>query len=813
MMLSSVVFTKGNAHSQRIVRAIPNHRVFKRGGETLWKKVSVGSDRKLSSCPACWNMSTLTPTSTCSVSPRKAFRTVSPEAGYSQSKKPLFMQTSKSNYSQTQQIRHHHCDGATTRTDRLPPRMTISRASRLYRSGLLTSQQLSQHCYNLASFGENALHLNAYAKLLTIDQILEQALEADARLQSGSPKSLLDGIPVTMKANIAVGKWWEMPNAGSAILTHERENNLDEKNYANSNNDGAIHNEVDAKEVYESDIARKLLRDCGAVLIGITNMDEFGMGSLGIHNGLHHCHKSSNSSLHQEQQPQKTYSPTYNPLPWMHRIFEATTSNRIDDEYWIQQIINSTPENPHGIKDDHSLNGLLEEVLHWTGDFSNASFDRENKSSPYSMQSSPLLSPGGSSSGAAAATAHGSSLLSIGTDTGGSIRLPSAWTSTVGFKPSYGTWSRYGVTSYASSLDTVGYISGSSECAKIAWRCLSDSGNNDANTDTGNNGWNGQLSRDPTARAYHSSPMIKVENHAQQPPLKNIRIGIPTAFSLEEAPVLISQAWSMGANYLQNVGGATLVSIPESRVSSEWAKLSCAAYYVLACAEASSNLSRYDGVRYGLDLELDSELNALLEMQDNNKYHALSNMTPLEKRISTTRAFGFGEEVQRRVLAGTAVLSSDRFHTHYEAAAVVRARLSRSLETVFRSTSGDDVENLDGNSCESVDVMLVPTALSFPCALNPGHGKETTEGMDSTAAFANDVMTIPISLGGFPSVSVPVNETSLKKFGNSSRGGTDQENVEGYSNDVMGLQIFGARGAEELVLKVAHVLDSDWSRE
>ncbi|ACI64933.1 hypothetical glutamyl-tRNA amidotransferase, partial [Thalassiosira pseudonana CCMP1335] len=410
-----------------------------------------------------------------------------------------------------------------------------------------------------------------------------------------NPKSLLDGIPVTIKANIAVGKW----NVPHTIKGNDT-----------------------AEGAYESDIARKLLKDCGAVLIGITNMDEFGMGS------------------------------------------DETTK--------------------------------------------------------YSNQSSPLLSPGGSSSGAAAATSHGSSLLSIGTDTGGSLRLPSAWTSTVGFKPSYGTWSRYGVVSYASSLDTVGFVAGSTECAEIAWRCLDN--------------YKGTTGEDRSYLQQSSSDSTDTK------PLQSVRIGIPTAFSLEESPPLISQTWSEGANLLQFVGGATL-----TKVSSQWVKLSCAAYYVLACAEASSNLSRYDGVRFGMDIDFDAD----------NNLESLSNMTVLEKQISATRSFGFGDEVQRRVLAGTSVLSSDRFHTHYEAAALVRAKLSRSLEGVFRSES--DTEAME---CDEGKVDI-----------------------DSTAAFANDVMTIPISLGGFPSVSVPFQVSTM-----------------------VGLQVFGARGSEATIFKVAQAL-------
>ena len=355
--------------------------------------------------------------------------------------------------------------------------------------------------------------------------------------------------------------------------------------------------------------------------------------------------------------------------------------------------------------------------------------------------------------------------------------------------------------SYASSLDTVGFVTGSVECARIGWESLSGSDDrrsksNDDDDERSCVDFN--KSRDATARVYHDDRcygLLTSQQHQQQEPptdtnkpLANIRIGIPNAFSLHETPPLIANAWSAAANTLQNIGGATLVPIPESVVSSEWIKLSCAAYYVLACAEASSNLSRYDGVRFGLDVDLNDFAN-LDNVQGYEEYHPLSNMTALEEKIATTRVLGFGDEVQRRVLAGTSVLSSDRFHTHYEAAAVVRAKVSQSIERAFRSTA----TNNSGVDDDKVDVMLVPTALSFPCTLNPHLGDRMMEDMDPTAAFGNDVMTIPISLGGFPSISVPHD---------------NDDNSDRREKDVVGLQVFGMRGSEDIVMQVANTMNN-----
>jgi len=612
-----------------------------------------------------------------------------------------------------------------------------------------------------------------------LEQILQQASQSDERIKNGNSKGLLDGIPVTFKANIAVGRYWEMPNACSAILSsaHEIEDTFNsDEGECSSNN-----------QVYESDIARRLLNDCGAVLIGITNMDEFGMGSLGINYGL--CRDVQH----------KRSSPTYNPVPWMQRLASLLESKQYlrikdceNDDYWVGKLVNSTPGNPHGIHDENCLADLLEEVQ----------YSIRGKENCHRTDEFPLLSPGGSSSGAAVTASHGSSLLSIGTDTGGSLRLPSAWTSTVGFKPSYGTYSRYGVVSYVSSLDTIGFITATTECAEIAWRCLGAK-SKAARADGTSGRWNVQLSRDSTARVYHKDSNLCDHNcHIHRPldqhtlfvgetmvtaekQLADIRVGIPSAFSLEEIPPIIASAWSESARSLQNNGGATLVTISESELASPWIRLALSSYYVLACAEASSNLSRYDGLRYGMDVDMHEYANDI-DAEDNAALHPLVDMTTLERQISTNRAYGFGEETQRRILAGTSVLSSDRFHTHYEAAAFVRAKISRSLESVFRS-SLDDGQNED----DEVDIMLVPTALTFPPKLNPMRGDGVEMG-DPTAAFANDVMTIPVSLGGFPSVSVPVNIGNL--------------DINGCS--AIGMQIFASRGSEDLMLRVANALHS-----
>jgi aspartyl-tRNA(Asn)/glutamyl-tRNA(Gln) amidotransferase subunit A len=720
---------------------------------------------------------------------------------------------------------HNHHD------QKRPRHLTISQASHLLTTHQITPQQLCTHYYNLAYFGETSLKLNAYVKLLSLDEILYQAQQSHDRIYDGNKrKSVLDGIPITVKANIAVGKWWMMPNSSSNILNTVDNNNSNNSPNNECNNSDNSNDDVETA-VYTSDIAHQLLNECGAILIGITNMDEFGMGSLGLNSGLLLPNDDDNSST-------KKPRPIYNPLPYMERLSMMQSSQEDhhidnddhddDDRYWIEQIQNSTIQNPHGIKNQVALDELLDEVRYWTSSDVPLPSSLEEQQQHYS--SSPLLSSGGSSSGAATTIAHGSSLLSIGTDTGGSLRLPAAWTSTVGFKPTYGSISRYGVVSYASSLDTVGFVTGSVECARLSWECLMNRDGNDGDdgddakieevqddeskNDYDRSCFDATKSRDATARVYHDTRFGCVstnigsrneDDEDTKKPLTNLRIGIPNAFSLHETPPLISNAWSDAANTLQNVGGATLIAIPESVLSSEWIKLSCAAYYVLACAEASSNLSRYDGVRFGLDIDMDKFTN-LDNVQGYEEYHPLSGMTALEEKIAITRVLGFGDEVQRRLLAGTSVLSSDRFHTHYEAAAIVRAKVSQSIERAFRSSSTAVIgkDDIDDNDNNKVDAMLVPTALSFPCTLNPKleGDRIIEEDMDATAAFGNDVMTIPISLGGFPSISVPFSPDNT----NNANSNPDQR-----AKDVVGLQVFGMRGSEDIVLQVANILNTSSS--
>ena len=531
-------------------------------------------------------------------------------------------------------------------------RLTIPVINDLFTSQKLTPSQLIAFCHQLAS--QTNPSFNIFSQLTPLDVALQASLESTQRYAKGKPKSLLDGVPVSIKSNIAV------------------------KGFPLTANSNILQNTAG----YDSILVQKL-RKAGAIIIGQTNMDEFGMGSLGHH---------SNNGY------------TVNPLPFLQDI---------SLEEYIQQI----------------QNGIVPTIEVGMGD--------------------TVLSPGGSSSGSAASVSMGSSLISIGTDTGGSVRLPSAWCGVVGLKPTYGSISRDGVISYASSLDTVGIIAPSVQCASFALDIIKNENKNHDNSDCDGNDpidWQDDV-RDSTA--CFLDPISDTSGNDSD--LTGMKVGIPAAFSIEGCSTQVHQAWDKAIEKLQECG-ATVVSISDT-VSPETVKMCLPAYYVLSCAEASSNLSRYDGLRYGMS---------------NNNGSVPAGMNQREGQFATTRSLGFGREVQRRILAGTAVLSSDRFHSHYEGATNIRGQISKELDAAFAQDNG-------------VDLMMIPTAVTNPPALGP------MMQPDSTEAFKNDVMTVPISLAGLPSISIPV----LTK---------DQ-------HATVGMQIFGPRFSENKVLHAARLLN------
>lgn len=485
-----------------------------------------------------------------------------------------------------------------------PSRLTVSLAQHLISTGRVKKQELALHCHALAVAGEERWGLNAFTRICSKESVLEQA----------DREGPLAGIPISVKANLAVR---DNPlTASSKMLTTE------------------------SSCGYDAEVVSRL-KEAGAIVVGITQMDEFGMGSLGTNLG------------------EGDRKATKNPLPLCN-----PPSRSLDD--WIKQI-----QMPYDdIVQDHST------AVEAQAD--------ELQSQWYT---------GGSSCGSAASVAHGSSLVSLASDTGGSVRLPAAWCGVAGFKPSYGYLSRKGLVSYASSLDTIGILAPSAECVATTFENLHPKDQEDITDST--------MGGPRTSRSVPTEPL-------------NLRVGIPSAFLVDECPQSIQTAWRECAVLLKE-SGATLVDVPTDLVSPELIRASLAAYYIIASAEASSNLSRYDGFRFGLSTAADK--------------FGEGNYSELERQYAASRSQGFGREALRRILSGTSVLSSDRYHTHYEAAARVRAMVSKQLRKAL----------------ETVDVILTPTCLSMPYQTNT----------DPTGMFANDVLTVPVSLACLPAISLP----------------------------------------------------------
>jgi aspartyl-tRNA(Asn)/glutamyl-tRNA(Gln) amidotransferase subunit A len=538
------------------------------------------------------------------------------------------------------------------------PRLTVSRAHRLLASGALSSQDLAQYCHALAVAGEELWRLNAFVHLVDRGDLVLKARDLDDRRRLGETSGMLHGIPVSVKANLAVSDF--SLTAGSKIL--------------GSKDPGTPACGFDAQVVTK-------LRANGALIMGSTNMDEFGMGSLGTNAVASDLDGST---------------ATRNPLPMMHRSVVHADAELIE---LIQRPYDA-------IIEDH--------------------FEISESCLTYSA--------GGSSCGSAVSVAHGSSLISLGSDTGGSVRLPASWCGVVGLKPSYGVLSRHGLVSYASSLDTVGILGPSVECVGIAFEQI-------RNTDE-------DSCRDSTGTIMR----LEMQRNAfsGRESMEGIKIGIPAAFSVEETPPFVAEAWTAAAQKLEALG-AIIVQVSSSQLSPDLIQNSLAAYYVLASAEASSNLSRYDGLRYGVSAK---------DISEN------ADMTMLERQYAATRSKGFGKEVARRILCGTSVLSSDRFHTFYEAAATLRAAVTQEFVSCLAE----------------VDVLLTPTTLSLPPLLG--------ETMDATEMFANDIMTVPVSLAGLPAISVPTLSSGDGVFR-------------------VGIQLIGGRQSEGKLFRVAHALGSD----
>ena len=324
--------------------------------------------------------------------------------------------------------------------------------------------------------------------------------------------------------------------------------------------------------------------------------------------------------------------------------------------------------------------------------------------------------PGGSSGGSAAAVAAGQATLSLGTDTGGSIRQPAAFTGTIGLKPTYGSVSRYGLVAFASSLDQIGPIGRSVKDVASLYSAICGADKLDATS---------------ARREYPNFASLLNSD------VKGLRIGIPKEYFGDGVEPEIKEAVMNAVKQLEKMG-ATIVNI--SLPSTDYA---LAAYYILSSAEASSNLARFDGVKYGFRAE---------------NYNGLNDM------YEKTRSEGFGDEVKRRIMLGSFVLSSGYYDAHYSRAKLLQEQITAEFAEAFKLC----------------DVLATPTA--------PTTAFKLGENMsDPMKMYAGDISTVTINIAGLPAISVPCG------------------NVNGLP---VGLQLIGAKFSEQTLLNTAYAYEN-----
>jgi aspartyl-tRNA(Asn)/glutamyl-tRNA(Gln) amidotransferase subunit A len=303
---------------------------------------------------------------------------------------------------------------------------------------------------------------------------------------------------------------------------------------------------------------------------------------------------------------------------------------------------------------------------------------------PWTREDGAQLVPGGSSGGSAAAVAARLAPLSLGSDTGGSIRQPAAFCGIVGAKPTYGRCSRFGMIAFASSLDQAGPFARSVADAALGLQAIM-----------------GYDAKDST-----SVPMDVPDLAVLSGDVRGLKVGIPKEYRMDGMSDEIDALWEQGAELLKAQGAEIVpISLPHT-------KYALPTYYIIAPAEASSNLARYDGVRYGLREWAEGD--------------------SLDDMYAKTRAAGFGDEVKRRILIGTYVLSAGYYDAYYKKAQKIRTLIADDFKKAY----------------EQCDVILTPTTPSAAFAF--GENRD-----DPVQMYLNDVFTVPASLAGLPGLSLP----------------------------------------------------------
>ncbi len=320
--------------------------------------------------------------------------------------------------------------------------------------------------------------------------------------------------------------------------------------------------------------------------------------------------------------------------------------------------------------------------------------------------------PGGSSGGSAAAVAAGEAILSLGSDTGGSIRQPASYCGVIGLKPTYSSVSRYGLVAFASSLDQIGPIARSVEDVAMLYSTIC--------------GWD-KMDATSKNREY---PDFKAGLSSD---VKGLKIGIPAEYYGEGIDDSVKTAVMNAVKELEKNGAIVKdISLP----STEYA---IKAYYIISSAEASSNLARFDGVKYGFRAE---------------NYDTLVDM------YEKTRSEGFGDEVKRRIMLGTFVLSSGYYDAYYKKAKLLQQKIKQEFNDTFND----------------VDVIITPTA--------PAKAFKIGENSDNPLKmYAADVCTVPVNIAGLPGLNIPC----------------------GYDNGMpIGLQIIGKEFSEQTLFNTAY---------
>ncbi len=328
--------------------------------------------------------------------------------------------------------------------------------------------------------------------------------------------------------------------------------------------------------------------------------------------------------------------------------------------------------------------------------------------------------PGGSSGGSAAAVSAAECVAALGSDTGGSVRQPAAFCNVVGLKPSYGRVSRYGLVAYASSLDQIGPLTRSVRDAATLLEVIS-----------------GHDERDSTSVSAPVPPYPQ----ALSGDIKGLKIGIPKEYLVDGLDPQVDRAVRAAILQLEHLGATTVeISLPHTEYA-------VATYYIIATAEASANLARFDGIRYGVRAE---------------------GADPIEL-YRNTRGAGFGPEVKRRIILGTYVLSSGYYDAYYLRAQKARTLIRRDFLKAF----------------ETVDAIITPTAPT--AAFKVGE-----KASDPLQMWLSDIFTISCNLAGLCGISIPCGFTSAG---------------EGQPRLPIGLQLLGKPFGEESILRIAHAYE------